>query len=146
MQCMFEEDARDSLIKYLGYVQTEEKVEEKEEEKEEEKKEVAASITAEDLFASAPMTPSAEAQETVQESKETPKETSSSPVTSPRCWTRRGTCGVGGGAEAACDRGRLRRRGGGVFPLRAFRRRAGDRDVGRRGAGGADDGRRAGAN
>ena len=82
MQCMFEEDARDSLIKYLGYVQTEEKVEEKEEEKEEEKKEVAASITAEDLFASAPMTPSAEAQETVQESKETPKETSS-PVTSP---------------------------------------------------------------
>ena len=61
----FEEDARDSLIKYLGYVQTEEKVEEKEEEKEEEKKEVAASITAEDLFASAPMTPSAEAQETV---------------------------------------------------------------------------------
>ena len=83
MQCMFEEDARDSLIKYLGYVQTEEKVEEKEEEKEEEKKEVAASITAEDLFASAPMTPSAEAQETVQESKETPKETSSSPVTSP---------------------------------------------------------------
>ena len=82
MQCMFEEDARDSLIKYLGYVQTEEKVEEKEEEKEEEKKEVAASITAEDLFASAPMTPSAEAQETVQESKETSKETSS-PVTSP---------------------------------------------------------------
>lgn len=82
MQCMFEEDARDSLIKYLGYVQTEEKVEEKEEEKEEEKKEVAASITAEDLFASAPMTPSAEAQETVQESKETPKETSS-PITSP---------------------------------------------------------------
>lgn len=78
MQCMFEEDARDSLIKYLGYVQTEEK----EEEKEEEKKEVAASITAEDLFASAPMTPSAEAQETVQESKETPKETSS-PITSP---------------------------------------------------------------
>lgn len=83
MQCMFEEDARDSLIKYLGYVQTEEKVEEKEEEKEEEKKEVAASITAEDLFASAPMTPSAEAQETVQESKETPKETSSSPVAGP---------------------------------------------------------------
>ncbi len=83
MQCMFEEDARDSLIKYLGYVQTEEKVEEKEEEKEEEKKEVAASITAEDLFASAPMTPSAETQETVQESKETPKETSSSPVAGP---------------------------------------------------------------
>lgn len=78
MQCMFEEDARDSLIKYLGYVQTE-----KEEEKEEEKKEVATSITAEDLFASAPMTPSAETQETVQESKETPKETSSSPIAGP---------------------------------------------------------------
>ena len=85
---MFEEDARDSLIKYLGYVQEEEEEkEEKKEEKEEEKKEAAPSITAEDLFASAPMTPSVE---TTQEPKE-PKEASpvaspSSPVSSPSEW------------------------------------------------------------
>ena len=87
---MFEEDARDSLIKYLGYVQTEEKEEEKEEEKkEEEKKEAAPSITAEDLFASAPMTPSVETVQEPQEPQESPKETSSpvaSPVAGPSEW------------------------------------------------------------